>query len=110
LPWGGEDSYSCLSANRINLVCIHETLVFDRAWLSLRYFVWEFCRFLWLAINEIVRSKVNEYQNDDDNAVLDYATAADIVGNMPPSLIRMLYLEAQYDQKGWKGTCDTGVR
>jgi hypothetical protein len=96
--------------DKFSLHIIHPNMIFDRAWLSMKYFVWEFCRFLWEAVNEVVKNKVEQAIGDlTDDPEINYQRGQDAAKAIPISLLRMLLLHRQYDEKGWKGVGDTGV-
>ena len=86
----------CLNSSRGSKMSLHllcRTVIFDRNYLSMRYFSWKFCRYLWTCVND---------------CFLHHLSA---VGweRVPQGLIRLLMLNSQCDERGWFGLNDTGV-
>ncbi|KAG7367604.1 origin of replication binding protein [Nitzschia inconspicua] len=79
---------------KFSIHIIHRDLVFDRNWLSLKYFVWEFSRYLWVCVNTALKRLLGPL---------------DDVERLPAGLIRLLLLHVQHDHNGWRGVGDTGV-
>jgi hypothetical protein len=80
-------------ADKFSLHIVNKGTVFDRVGLSLRYFVWELCRYTWKTINECLLVELQ-------------AVGVDTIQD---GLIRILMLEKQFDGKGWRGFNDTGI-
>jgi hypothetical protein len=80
--------------DKFSLHVVNRDIIFDRNYLSCRYFVWEFCRYLWNSINQ---GFLYFWEKRHDHPAKYRA------------MIRLLMLEKQYDKHGWRGVNDTPV-